>query len=118
MDSKVIEELSKWEFNNWKYENVNEFLPLIKTMFQNLGLIEHFKLTESKLESFILKVKEQYRDNPYHNFRHAFDVTQSVYSFLVEMKAINYLTNLDLLVLLVSALCHDVDHPGFFFNIF
>jgi hypothetical protein len=51
-------------------------------------LIQRFKIPVAKLENFIMKVRDGYRDNPYHNFRHAFDVTQTVYATLTTMVCI------------------------------
>jgi hypothetical protein len=52
------------------------------------------------------------KENRYHNFIHAFDVAQACYSFLTQMNGQQYVTHLDILGLLVSSLCHDLDHPG------
>ncbi|KAF2069001.1 hypothetical protein CYY_009677, partial [Polysphondylium violaceum] len=49
----------------------------------------------------------------YHNFTHAFDVTQTCYTFLTSFGAAQYLTHLDILSLLISCMCHDLNHPGF-----
>jgi hypothetical protein len=58
-------------------------------------------------------VKHNYRANPYHNFRHAFDVTQTCYLFLKHGILANApLTPLDVFSMMVSALCHDLQHPG------
>jgi len=61
-----------------------------------------------------LDVRESYvKQNPYHNFKHAFDVTQTLYVMLTTFGAATYLTPLEILSLLVSAICHDSEHPGF-----
>jgi len=43
---------------------------------------------------------------------HGFSVLQFTYWALKMSCATNFLTKLDVLGLLVAALCHDVDHPG------
>ena len=62
--------------------------------------------------NFLLAVKAGYNANPYHNFRHAFDVTQSVYLFLTTGKAAELISHLEILGLLIAALSHDIGHPG------
>lgn len=91
-----------------------------------------YRLSREKLVGFLLATRRQYkheREVHYHNWRHAVDVTQSIYSFLVffglcprddpqdtctpEQSGIaRILTPLDGLILLVSAIGHDVGHPG------
>ena len=45
-------------------------------MFQELGLIEAFRLEPEVLHCFFLTCHNTYRDNHYHNFHHAMEVTQ------------------------------------------
>ncbi len=54
-----------------------------------------------------------YKENPYHNFRHAVDVLQSFYYMLTNSTVLKYLKEIEILALAVAALCHDLAHPGF-----
>jgi hypothetical protein len=94
--------------------------------------LEPFRLSRPQLMTFMLATRRQYGHEKnvfYHNWRHAVDVTQSLYCFLCdvhlcpplggrpiskkEMNALERLfTPLDALILLVSAIGHDVGHPG------
>jgi hypothetical protein len=94
--------------------------------------LEAFRLSRPQLMTFMLATRRQYGHEKnvfYHNWRHAVDVTQSLYCFLCdvhlcppqggrpiskkEMNALERLfTPLDALILLVSAIGHDVGHPG------
>jgi len=49
---------------------------------------------------------------PYHNWFHAIDVTHGVYRLLRVYACEAYLNNYERYALLVSAICHDVGHPG------
>lgn len=109
-EDSVID-LKHWGFNTFQYSE-KDLLPLIKNMFEDFGLMERFKIPVSNLERFIMAVRENYQPNPYHSFFHAFDVTQTVYCLLTVMGAASFLTHLDILSLLIAALCHDVGHPG------
>ncbi|XP_043259478.1 cGMP-dependent 3',5'-cyclic phosphodiesterase-like isoform X2 [Colletes gigas] len=83
-------------------------------MFNDLGLIKHWKMKLSTLARFILYVKKGYRDAPYHNWVHAFSVAHFAYLLMRNLQLIteNYMTHLQALVFLVSCLCHDIDHRG------
>merc|ERR1711934_483117 len=105
-----VASLQRWEFN--QFEEEEALLPLIKEMFASFGLLDRFNIKSSTLEQFIMEVRAKYNDNPYHCFRHAFDVTQTCYAILTSFSGAKYLTHLDILALLVSALAHDIDHPG------
>lgn len=48
----------------------------------------------------------------YHNFNHAFDVTQTLFAMFAFAEDVQLLTALEQVVLLISAVCHDIAHPG------
>jgi len=58
-------------------------------------------------------VQENYRNNPFHNFRHCFCVTQMMYGFVHLCELWNKLSREDLGILLTACVCHDLDHPGY-----
>jgi hypothetical protein len=66
------------------------------------------------LLDFAIHMAQNYCDNPYHSFFHAMDVTYMCY-FLMENMSIGEQIDMvltDKAVLLLSALGHDVLHPG------
>lgn len=65
----------------------------------------------SNLMSFILAVKKTYRNNHYHNWEHAFNVTHCMYNILKRNKYV--FTDVEIKTLLIATLCHDLDHGGF-----
>ncbi|KAJ1426033.1 hypothetical protein B484DRAFT_330622 [Ochromonadaceae sp. CCMP2298] len=50
--------------------------------------------------------------NPYHNYRHIMDVTQSVACIVDEFEASTWLSDLEIFSLIMSAVVHDLEHPG------
>ncbi|KAK4507315.1 hypothetical protein PRZ48_001050 [Zasmidium cellare] len=124
---------------NWKFP-AHEFdmdeltygaLFMLEHVLRNPALEQH-RLSRAELMTFLLAARRQYkheREVHYHNWRHAVDVTQSLYCFLCDVrlcppsptsrttnKEVNPLEKLlsphDALTLLVSAIGHDVGHPG------
>jgi len=65
-----------------------------------------------QLRGFIWEISRNYHNNPYHNFQHAVDTT-NVMAWLLSLHHVrNALPDLYVFVLLLSALVHDLDHPG------
>lgn len=87
-------------------------VPLSAFMFEHLNYLTTFNLPKKKLTRFLLTVESLYREVHYHNFRHAFDVTHSVFLYLTKCGMLEQLSAVDAFSLLVSCLVHDVDHMG------
>ncbi len=111
VDDPLVKELTEWKFDVFKYHE-DELLGFAKQMFVQLDLLSDFGIRPATLENFLGAIKCLYKKNPYHNWVHAFDVMQATFCVLVRFGGLAKLTRLDLLVLLVSALCHDLGHPG------
>merc|ERR1711860_278064 len=57
-------------------------------------------------------VKKNYRPVTYHNWRHAFNVTQTMFTMLFTGQLLPVFSDLEMLAMLVASLCHDLDHRG------
>eukprot|EP01064_Diplonema_japonicum_P034633 TRINITY_DN7244_c7_g1_i1.p1 TRINITY_DN7244_c7_g1~~TRINITY_DN7244_c7_g1_i1.p1 ORF type:complete len:1012 (+),score=253.83 TRINITY_DN7244_c7_g1_i1:158-3037(+) len=104
-------------FNIHKY-NINDnvmhrrLVRLAGEIFETMGVMSTFSIEEDTLYSFLCAVQSKYRSVPYHNFTHAFDVMQTLATWIAVYDVKRYLTSLDILTLLISGLCHDLDHMG------
>jgi len=85
---------------------------LIMHMFHNLDLVNTFKIPEHNLYRFVATICRRYRPVPFHNWFHAFNVTQTMYYFLTTLNCKHVLGPLEMLSMLIATLCHDADHPG------
>lgn len=47
------------------------------------GLVQYFRLDETKLSRWLRTVEDSYQNNNYHNRIHAADVTHSMYVMLI-----------------------------------
>lgn len=103
--------LKEWSFCIFDY-NESSLIMLLINMFKHFELLQRYSIPEKNLENLLLTVRKHYFKNPYHNFFHAFDVTQTVYSMLISFNAASYLTHLDIFALLIGSICHDIEHPG------
>nr|XP_053651320.1 cGMP-dependent 3',5'-cyclic phosphodiesterase-like [Cherax quadricarinatus] len=84
------------------------------SMMESLGVINKFRLSRESLARFTLMVRKGYRDPPYHNWMHAFSVTHFAFLLVhnLHMTEQSILTHLEALALIVSSMCHDLDHRG------
>jgi len=88
----------------------DDLCGLLLELFQEAGLPEEIPL--SCLKRLILAVRERMYDNPYHNWAHVFDVTQTLYVLATMTGTFERLDAWERFALLAAALCHDLEHPG------
>lgn len=69
-------------------------------------------IQEGALWEYIRDVSKNYRPNPFHNFKHAVSVLHFLYVILKETHVLDVLSDANKFAFLLSALVHDVDHPG------
>ncbi|XP_034964811.1 cAMP-specific 3',5'-cyclic phosphodiesterase 7B isoform X2 [Zootoca vivipara] len=112
----MLSKVGMWDFDIFLFDrltNGNSLVTLLCHLFNVHGLIHHFQLDMVTLHRFLVMVQEDYHSqNPYHNAVHAADVTQAMHCYLKEPKLANFLTPLDIMLGLLAAAAHDVDHPG------
>ncbi|XP_036374524.1 high affinity cAMP-specific 3',5'-cyclic phosphodiesterase 7A-like isoform X2 [Megalops cyprinoides] len=112
----MLEKVGSWKFDIFLFDrltNGNSLITLTFHLINHYGLIQLFQLDMVKLRRFLVMVQEDYHSqNPYHNAVHAADVTQAMYCYLQEPKLSKSLTSCDILLGLLAAATHDLDHPG------
>ena len=69
--------LKKPSFDNWKFDDA-EMLVLLQHIFIDLELNIKFSIKTETLQQFLFEIYSNYNNVPFHNFRHAFTVTQMV----------------------------------------
>lgn len=78
----------------------------------DLNFHETFNIDLLTLSNFVLRVKKGYRENPYHDWTHAFAVFHFAYLLVKNLKLNEILGELRCYSFLIAALCHDLDHRG------
>lgn len=61
---------------------------------------------------WLLSVKKNYRAVIYHNWRHAFNVAQSMFTMITTGNMKRFFTDLEVFALVIACYCHDLDHRG------
>ncbi|XP_015600255.1 uncharacterized protein LOC107270091 [Cephus cinctus] len=112
VSSSVREWLRSPAFDARQFED-EELLLMLQTMFVELELPQKFKIPLSTLRNFLYEVYNNYNEVPFHNFRHCFCVTQMMYAMVWAINLPSKISDLEVFVLIVSCICHDLDHPGY-----
>ncbi|XP_062553840.1 high affinity cGMP-specific 3',5'-cyclic phosphodiesterase 9A isoform X2 [Armigeres subalbatus] len=99
-------------FDSYEWEDW-DVIHLMQTMFVELNLLEKFQIPRDTLREWLYEVYKHYNDVPFHNYRHCFCVAQMMYAMTWHTNLVQRLGELEVLILLVSCICHDLDHPGY-----
>jgi dual 3',5'-cyclic-AMP and -GMP phosphodiesterase 11 len=87
-------------------------IDLAIAMLQSFNLIERLDLNVEKLYDFFGAVYSNYRQNvDFHTFKHAWGTMHLTYQILCN-GAVELMSSLHILAVLIAAICHDLDHPG------
>ncbi|TGJ84516.1 hypothetical protein E0Z10_g4220 [Xylaria hypoxylon] len=131
---EIEEALVKWHFCAPSFDD-DSLLIAATLMFKHalaMPELEKWRLPTDQLTTFLVACRAAYNQFvPYHNFRHAVDVLQATFDFLIHIGALppypstpqfiptthksqvtSLLRPFEALTLLVSAIGHDVGHPG------
>ena len=85
---------------------------LLMQIANKLELFKLCKLSTRQISTFITAVHKKYRNNPYHNWSHAVDVTRNVFIFLKSSGFLHDFDGVERLAMFAASICHDVDHRG------
>ncbi|XP_034837406.1 cGMP-specific 3',5'-cyclic phosphodiesterase-like [Maniola hyperantus] len=109
--SAEIYNLYSFQFHDFDLSDEDTCRATLR-MFLQCNLVEKFHIPYDVLCRWILSVKKNYRPVKYHNWRHALNVAQTMFAMLKTGKMERFMSDLEILGLLVACLCHDLDHRG------
>ncbi|KAG1937719.1 high affinity cGMP-specific 3',5'-cyclic phosphodiesterase 9A [Pimephales promelas] len=112
VSEKVRQYLKTPTFDNWQWEDA-EMMVLLQVMYTDLDFISTFSIELDVLQQFLYEVYRRYNNIPFHNFKHCFCVTQMMYGLIWLTDLKSKIDSIDLLIMLTSAVCHDLDHTGY-----
>ena len=131
----LTEAIGTWRFSghDWSEEELVHAAFLMLRHALGLDELEKWRLTTAELKTFLMASRAAYNEFVnYHNFRHVIDVMQAIFYFLVQLGTLPpypaathwqrqkrvlspvaaLLKPFDALTLLITAIGHDVGHPG------
>jgi hypothetical protein len=134
--ASIAEAVGQWHFSAHVFTD-DELVVAAMAMFKHalsMPELEQWRLPTDQLINFLVACRAAYNSFvPYHNFRHVVDVLQATFSFLVHIGALapypasksdgsdtiserspiaSLLGPFEALTLLITAIGHDVGHPG------
>ncbi|KAI1808419.1 3',5'-cyclic-nucleotide phosphodiesterase regA [Daldinia bambusicola] len=133
--SQIAKAIGKWHFSAHDFCDDSLLIAAI-LMFKHafsMPELEHWRISTEQLTTFLVATRAAYNTFvPYHNFRHAVDVLQATFNFLVQIGAlppypsrprssagsikkcplVTLIRPFEALTLLIGAIGHDVGHPG------
>lgn len=113
LPSHVLNNLDSWELDIFTLTNY-ELIILCTKIMDTYHFFDTYPISLDKW--FLLLLNVEYRmvsnKNPYHNFVHVIDVFQSCHIFLSKFDGKCLLQPIDIFSIFISALTHDLDHPG------
>ncbi|KAJ9137300.1 Phosphodiesterase [Pleurostoma richardsiae] len=133
--ARIAEAVGKWHFSAHDFSE-DELVIAASVMFNHalsMPELEPWRISADQLIRYLLACRAAYNSFvPYHNYRHVVDVLQATFSFLVSIGALApyparpdagdaapakspmaaLLHPFEALTLLITAIGHDVGHPG------
>ncbi|XP_039550479.1 dual 3',5'-cyclic-AMP and -GMP phosphodiesterase 11A isoform X2 [Pimephales promelas] len=103
--------IDEFHFNDFSLDN-DAMITASLRMFLELGVVQKFKIDYEVLCRWLLTVRKNYRTVAYHNWRHAFNVSQCMFVMITTAGLQEVLTDTETLALMVGCFCHDLDHRG------
>lgn len=107
-----MDTLLKINFDAQRWDGIGH-LRVVFYLMNYFGVMKEQKVRNDTFLHFLDEISNSYNKVPYHNWRHAVDVTQFVSYQLALTGVHKILTPLELFALLIAAICHDVNHDGF-----
>lgn len=133
-ESRLIIAVGSWGFSghDWSEEELVHAAHLMLQHALKMPELEKWRISAAELKTFLMASRAAYNDFVnYHNFRHVIDVMQAIFYFLVQLGTLPpyptsrstgmrtavspiaaLLKPFDALTLLITAIGHDVGHPG------
>uniref|UniRef100_A0A3Q3JB53 Phosphodiesterase n=1 Tax=Monopterus albus TaxID=43700 RepID=A0A3Q3JB53_MONAL len=103
--------IDEFHFNNFSLDSDAMIIASL-WMFLELGVVQQFKIDYEVLCRWLLTVRKNCQTVAYHNWSHAFNVSQCMFVMITTASFQDVLSDAEILALMVGCLCHDLDHRG------
>jgi len=112
---EMLCKVKRWDFDHIAmHDNPNRLIPYVLLCFDSLGLLARSGIQTTALEKCVQSMRLRYSSHAsYHNWAHAFATLHATFLLLNNPAFYRVLAWEDTLALLLAALGHDVEHPGY-----
>uniref|UniRef100_A0A6Q2ZHD2 Phosphodiesterase n=1 Tax=Esox lucius TaxID=8010 RepID=A0A6Q2ZHD2_ESOLU len=90
----------------------DQLLQILKKELPGPKKFEIYEFSFSDSDCTDLELVKCYRKMPYHNWRHGFNVGQTMFTMLTTGNLKRYYTDLEVMAMITNAFLHDIDHRG------
>ncbi|XP_038589995.1 rod cGMP-specific 3',5'-cyclic phosphodiesterase subunit beta [Micropterus salmoides] len=108
--------IKKFEIYEFRFSDFNcTEMDLVKCgiqMYYEVGVVKKFQVPQEVLVRFMYSVSKGYRKITYHNWRHGFNVGQTMFTLLTTGMLKRYYTDLEVMAMITAGFLHDIDHRG------
>uniref|UniRef100_A0AAX7TW57 Phosphodiesterase n=1 Tax=Astatotilapia calliptera TaxID=8154 RepID=A0AAX7TW57_ASTCA len=108
--------IKKFEIYEFRFSDFNcTEMELVKCgiqMYYEVGVVKKFQIPQEVLVRFMYSVSKGYRRITYHNWRHGFNVGQTMFTLLTTGMLKRYYTDLEVMAMITAGFLHDIDHRG------
>ncbi|XP_023650623.2 rod cGMP-specific 3',5'-cyclic phosphodiesterase subunit alpha isoform X2 [Paramormyrops kingsleyae] len=104
-------EIFEFHFCDFEHSELDLVMCGIK-MYYELGVVDKFHIPREVLVRFMYSLSKGYRKITYHNWRHGFNVGQTMFTLLMTGDLKRYYTDLEAMAMVTAGFCHDIDHRG------
>ncbi|XP_061763732.1 rod cGMP-specific 3',5'-cyclic phosphodiesterase subunit beta [Nerophis ophidion] len=104
-------EIYEFRFSDFKCTEM-ELVQCGIQMYYEVGVVKKFQIPQEVLVRFMYSVSKGYRRITYHNWRHGFNVGQTMFTLLTTGMLKRYYTDLEVMAMITAGFLHDIDHRG------
>uniref|UniRef100_A0A665VF50 Phosphodiesterase n=1 Tax=Echeneis naucrates TaxID=173247 RepID=A0A665VF50_ECHNA len=108
--------IKKFEIYEFHFSDFNcTEMDLVKCgiqMYYEVGVVKKFQVPQEVLVRFMYSLSKGYRRITYHNWRHGFNVGQTMFTLLTTGMLKRYYTDLEVMAMITAGFLHDIDHRG------
>uniref|UniRef100_A0A8C5AJC1 Phosphodiesterase n=1 Tax=Gadus morhua TaxID=8049 RepID=A0A8C5AJC1_GADMO len=104
-------EILEFHFCDFEHSELDLVKCGIK-MYYELKVVDKFHVPREVLVRFMYSLSKGYRSITYHNWRHGFNVGQTMFTLLMTGDLKRYYTDLECMAMVTAGFCHDIDHRG------
>ncbi|TNN71369.1 Rod cGMP-specific 3',5'-cyclic phosphodiesterase subunit beta [Liparis tanakae] len=108
--------IKKFEIYEFHFSDFNctemELVKCAIQMYYEVGVVKKFQVPQEALVRFLYSLSKGYRKITYHNWRHGFNVGQTMFTLLTTGMLKRYYTDLEVMAMITAGFLHDLDHRG------